>query len=410
MFFKLVKNMLSDETIVKLKKITFSYKKKCMLKKVSHIKAVDLKKYSMGINLLGDIRSETGLGQSMRILARMIKEAEIPFVIKQINSPGRLMQNVSEWDEKINENVIYSINLIHINPNIWLEGYLNIDSTILDYRYNIGFWLWELENFPKEWVAFINAVDEIWTPSEFISNSIRKRTSKPVTTVPYSISTNIHHMYNRDYFNISKQQFLFLIMYDLQSNSERKNPQGAIKAFMKAFDPEERNIGLVLKVSHLKCGKELNRIKEQLKGYSNVYYIEKNLSRDEVESLINAVDVLVSLHRAEGFGLPLAEAMCLGTPVVATNWSANTEFMDVDSSCLVDFSIIKLEKNIGIYKKGNRWADADINHAADYMRKLYQDKQFYEKIKRNGKEKIKNHSGIKKMKIRIDEIYEVTNV
>ena len=107
------------------------------------------------------------------------------------------------------------------------------------------------------------------------------------------------------------------------------------------------------------------------------------LTKIEVNSLLRDVDVFVSLHRAEGFGLGMAEAMLNGTPCIATNWSANTEFMDEKSACMVDYQLIELTEDIGPFKAGNRWADADVAQAAEYMKRLYADKAFYDIIKNN---------------------------
>ena len=155
---------------------------------------------------------------------------------------------------------------------------------------------------------------------------------------------------------------------------------------------------------------ELDRLRAKLSGYPDIYFITDNLSRREVESLIADADVLVSLHRAEGFGLPLAEAMYLGTAVIATNWSSTTEFMDVDSACLVDYELVSLIKDIGPYRKGNRWADADVGHAAEYMRELFLDKEFYKRKVAGGEKYIKECLDLEKMSDRVrgrmEEIYK----
>lgn len=403
---RMIKKILPDSLVVMIKGLFTMHNNKRMLEKSIGIRPFDRNRYPLGVNLIGDIKAETGLGQSMRILADMLEWNSIPFAVKQIDSPGGLEHSESKWDKKISDEVLYGINLIHINPNIWAETYKNLDIELLHDRYNIAFWLWELEEFPDEWVPCIQTMDEIWTPSEFTSNSIRKKTNKPVNTFLYHIEVEMKEMYDRTYFRLPEDKFLFLVMYDLKSISERKNPGGVIQAFKKAFPPNENNVGLVVKVNHLKYGIELEKIKKELSGYENIYFIEKNLSRKEVESLIKISDVLVSLHRSEGFGLPLAEAMYMGTPVIATNWSANTEFMDEGSACLVDYRLIRLNRNIGPYKKGNVWADADIGQASEYMRKLYASREFYDKIQRNGKEKITGQVGITVIGDRIAALYK----
>lgn len=383
------KRVIPDNTIVKIKMLLNRINNRKMLQKRTVIKTYESGIYPNGINLIGDILAETGLGQSMRILAKILEEGGIPFTIKQVDSPGGLKLDDNKWKNKISEGLKYSINLIHINPNTWAENYNRFPEEILDYRYNIAYWLWELEEFPDRWADCIETVDEIWTPSEFISNCIRKKTSKAVETVPYSIQLNSNNNYLREFFKLPADKFLFLTMYDYKSIQERKNPMAVIKAYKTAFGQDESEVGLIIKINHLNQKKELEQLQQELAGYPNIYYITDNLSRKAVESLIADSDALISLHRSEGFGLPLAEAMYLGTPVVATGWSANTEFMDKDCSCLVDYKLVQIKKDIGPYEKGNYWADADINQASEYMRRLYENNQYWRQISDNGKKQIR---------------------
>ena len=204
----------------------------------------------------------------------------------------------------------------------------------------------------------------------------------------------MENLYPRKYFELPEDKFVFLVMYDFKSISERKNPKAVIRAYKNAFDQGGEGTGLVIKINHLGKKRELEQLQEEMAGYKNIYYITDNLSRKEIESLIADVDVLVSLHRSEGFGLPLAEAMYLGTPVIATGWSANVEFMENDCSCLVNYTLTEIKRNIGPYEKGNQWAEADIACASQYMKKLYYDKEYWEEISGNGKKKIRQKLNI----------------
>lgn len=379
---ELAKKMISDDVKLKIKKLASIDKNRKMLKMCKTVSAYQKGRYSQGINLIGDISAETGLGQSMRILAASLEHGNIPFCVKQVNLHGVLEHNDTEWRHKQEEQPRYSINLIHSIPETWAVDYCEMEKGILDYRYNIAFWLWELEEFPRRWLPCINTVDEIWTPSEFISESIRKKTDKPVITVPYAVEVKKEGLFSRGHFGLPEDKFLFLTMYDFISISERKNPQAVIDAYIKAFPVEDVHVGLVIKVNHAQEDKLL-ALKKKLQDYKNVYFITRNLTRKEVDSLLNSADVLVSLHRSEGFGLPVAEAMALGKPVITTNWSATTEFTDEMSACPVNYRLIELEKTIGPYEKGNFWADADTAHAAEYMQRLWTDKEYREEIGRN---------------------------
>lgn len=382
-----------------------------MMQYYRRVKPYNKGRYPMGINLIGDIKAETGLGQSMRILAKLLSESDIPYTIIQIDQSSDLKHDNNEWNAMITDKAQYAVNLIHINASDWARKYTMIDNDILDERYNIAYWLWELEEFPKEWRKCIQTVDEIWAPSEFICNSLRHCTEKMICKIPYAIDIQMPVQYTRDYFGIPDYVFLNMIMYDFISVSERKNPEGMIQAFRTAFDvsyANENRIGLVVKVNHLKKKEDLEKLKEQLQGYRYVYYITENLTRREVEALVAAADVLLSLHRSEGFGLPAAEAMYLGTVVVATNWSATTEFMSADTACLVDYSMIKLDRFCGPYRKGSRWADADITQAAQYLKRLFEDREYYEKLREKAMCRIREELSVKRMAdniaCRIDKI------
>ena len=352
-------------------------------------------RYKDGINLIGAIQGQYGLGQSCRLVAKELAASDVDFCAVEHHVSNQMNLGDHSCDEFLVDEPIYNINLFHINAHEFTISYQQLGKHIWDYRYTIAFWLWELEEFPDEWVGCIDILDEIWTPSEFVSNAIRKKTNKPVITIPYHVEAPIDEKLDRNYFGLPNGKFLYLMMYDSNSMMERKNPVGALKAFKKAFDRDNEDVGLVIKLNG-NNQEDIDYIKNFLDGYNNIYFMTERLSKIEVNSLIADVDVFVSMHRAEGFGLVMAEAMLNGTPCIATNWSANTEFMNDDVACMLDYKLIPLEKDIGPFKKGNMWADPDIDQAAEYMRKLYYDKEYYDRKKDNAKKYLdywlgKNH-------------------
>ena len=349
----------------------------------------DKEQFSFGINLIGNIRANTGLGQSCRLVAEGLKQANIPFSIYLYNELNGASTKEQEYDGRIRNELPYGINLIHINPHELGVAFHQLGENVWKHHYNIGFWLWELEEFPEEWVSCFNLFHEIWTPSEFISKALRKKTKKPVKTIPYSVTVEKDVACDRAFFQLPEDKFLYLMMYDSASVMERKNPMGVIEAFKKAFPIEDSSVGLVIKMKQYSKS-EMQKIKESLKGYQNIYFVEGDLLKSQVNALLSMVDVVVSLHRAEGFGLVMAEAMLLGTPVIATNWSANTEFMNKNCACMVDVTLIPLEKDYGPFKRGQRWAEPNITQAAEYMKLLFQDKQKYETFSKNGKEYVES--------------------
>ncbi len=365
--------------------------------------------YRQGINVIGNIKAETGLGQSCRLVASALEQTGEPMNIYQYTQLGTQKTGDRSWEDKINDTLPYDINLIHINPHELGITYLQMDKSAWDFRYNIAFWLWELEEFPDEWTPCFHCLDEIWAPSEFICRAIRKKTSLPVHCMPYHVEAVIHKESGREDFGLPADRFLFLMMYDHSSIMERKNPLGVLKAFKQAFDCENSQVGLVIKINN-PTKEDDEKIKAILEGYTNIYLIKETLDRDAINSLTKCVDVVVSLHRAEGFGLVLAEAMLLGTPTIATNWSSNTEFMNAEVGCMVDYRLVTIEKDMPPFRAGNRWADPDLEQAAEYMVKLYQDPRFYrelaEKAKRHATETLSMERAAACMGRRLKEIRE----
>lgn len=349
------------------------------------IEPFNRRKYPDGINLIGNIKAETGLGQSCRLLADELQATGIPYSIYQYNQLGSMAESeYPQYESKISDELPYNINLIHINPHELGLAFQQSHDKIWNGRYNIGFWLWELEDFPEEWLPCFHCLNEVWTPSGFITSCIQKNTNLPVVTIPYHISLKIPEKGKsecRKEFNLPEDQFLFLMMYDRTSMTERKNPKAAIEAFKAAFSEKDK-AGLVIKINN-PTDQEISAIRSMIPENMNVHFITKTLERQMVNELIYCVDTVVSLHRAEGFGLVLAEAMYLGTPTIATNWSSNTEFMTEETACMVDAKLVSLKEDFGSFKKGSRWADPDVRQAAEYMRKLYEDKAYRESISQN---------------------------
>ncbi len=366
-------------------------------------------RYKRGVNLIGNIKAETGLGQSCRLVASALEHTKVPLSVYQYAQLGTQKTGDTSWDEKIRNRLPYDINLIHINPHELGITYLQMDKSTWDYRYNIAYWLWELEEFPDEWTPCFHCLDEIWAPSEFICGAIRKKTDLPVKCMPYHVNAPIHRKYSRTDFRLPEDKFLFLMIYDHSSGMERKNPLGVLKAFKRAFKKENENVGLVIKINN-PTKEDETRIAAFLEGYINVYLIKETLNRDQINSLTKCADVVVSLHRAEGFGLVLAEAMLLGTPAIATNWSSNTEFMNDQVACMVDYKMTVIEKDMPPFKAGNRWADPDVLQAAGYMRKLYEDREFYQELSEKAKIHAQEVLGMERaaglIRKRLKEIYK----
>lgn len=370
--------------------------KRMLLKKAFPIeKATSTHSYvtgTRGVNLLGYSRAEMGIGESCRIAANNLEAAHIPFGILNFTGTNSARMEDLSWVHKEITGPNYNINLLHVNAEQMTEIYAQYGNTLFQNRYTIGYWHWELPDFPDEWLEGFSLVDEVWVPSTFVADSIALKSPVPVVKIPHSIDVKIKEPRNRTYFHLPEDAFLFLSMYDVKSYQERKNPKAVVEAFKAAFRPDDASVGLVLKVNSYRSGTaELRALDSLIEDYQNIYLITDTISRNDINALLNVTDCFVSLHRSEGFGLGLAEAMFLGKPVIGTNWSSNTDFMNISNSCPVDYRLIRVGDDFGPYKAYQHWADPDVEQAALYMKRLTADKEFYHRIALAGQRNIKEN-------------------
>ncbi len=323
-----------------------------------------------GINLLGFFQSEKGMGEHCRATARSLQAVNVPFALNNWVDPGSANVDTTFYD--FNSDNPYPVNLIHLNASDApyfareMPGYLQG-------RYNIGYWNWELEWFPEAWRGSFQYFDEIWAPSTFTRDSIARVSPIPVHTMPIAIPTAPTGSANRARFRLPPHAFLFLFAFDFHSFFARKNPLAVVEAFRRAF-PTRRDVVLVLKLVHWESvPMDFAEVLTACRGQPNIRILREVLSRGEMYDLLRLCDAYVGLHRSEGFGLPLAEAMALGKPVIATDYSANVDFMNESNSYPVRYRMVAIEKDHGPYRKGAEWADPNVDHAAEQMRRVVEE-------------------------------------
>jgi glycosyltransferase involved in cell wall biosynthesis len=167
--------------------------------------------------------------------------------------------------------------------------------------------------------------------------------------------------------------FLFLFVFDYLSTVQRKNPVGLVEAFKRAFAPGDGPQLLIKTINGPLRPLSEEEVLWAVDGREDIHVIDRSLSTDELNGLMAACDCYVSLHRAEGFGLTLAEAMALGKPAIATRYSGNVDFMNDENSYLVDFEIGRVGPECEIYPPEGEWAEPSVEHAAELMRRVYED-------------------------------------
>lgn len=324
----------------------------------------------VGINLFGFLTAGLGLGEAARSTIRGAHAVGLPVSLFDIRLESHPVDaSLSVESAKTFE---HGINLFHFNPDsIGLLLKEPLKTAYLRAHYNIGFWFWETTRLPDQWALSAGLFDEIWVASSFCESTVLGQISKPVTRIPLNVASPEPDPFcGRKHLGLPEKGFLFLTLLDCYSTLERKNPTGVLHAFEKAFEKDTADVFLIVKVINRERNHDFEKVLELIARNKHVIMIDTFLNRSQLYSLISEVDCLVSLHRAEGFGLPIVEAMSMAKPVIATAWSANLDFQTAENSFLIPYDMTVLDSHAPPYPKGTSWADPDIEEAANVMSNL----------------------------------------
>ena len=261
--------------------------------------------------------------------------------------------------------------ILHANAPEVLTALATIGRRRTRHRKLIGFWAWELPTFPLGWDACAELLHEIWVPSHFVRLSLAGHCGLPVKVIPHPIFPPVAGPSPRHHWGWPEDEFVVLTMFDMRSSFQRKNPVGAVRAFLQAFGDSPR-VRLVIKVGNAAAfPNSFEQLRQEIGSARNIQVLTEVYSQDRMVDLIAAADVVLSLHRAEGFGLTLAEAMALGKPVVATAWSGNMDFMSPEIGTLVRYKLQVVRDPHGPYAYPDaKWAEPDIDDASRLLRQL----------------------------------------
>lgn len=340
--------------------------RRSFFREVTGVEPVEL---PMGVNIAGYFRAELGVGEAARGYVHVIRKLGYATSLYDFSDTAPSRKQDTTFGEFTRDNP-FGINLVCVNADQVEVFAAHATENFFQDRYNIGLWAWELPDFPSEWAACAERFDELWTASNFIRASLEKAVATPVYTIPHVVEIGPVKPLGKSHFGLREGEFCFLFSFDFNSTFERKNPLAAVAAFKRAFRPEEP-VCLVLKCinEHL-APDDFERLKAAVQG-ANIRIFNGYLSREEKHALTQACDAYVSLHRSEGFGLTIAEAMYFGKPVIATGWSGNMDFMTPANSYPVDVTPTVIRETVHVYRAGNVWAEPNVEHAARLMREVY---------------------------------------
>lgn len=330
-----------------------------------------------GVNILGYLRGQFGLAESARMYSRALIDAGYPVALFDvaIDLPHGLDDR--SVDAHIGEQTPHPTSILFVNPDYLEPALAHIGQERLRGQRLIACWFWELQDIPHDWLPAIERVDEIMVASEFVKQAFERVTDKPVFRVPLPLSPVPDSGLKRGDFGLSEEAFIFLCTFDFNSWVDRKNPFAAIEAFRRAFADGREDVQLLIKSSNgYRHPDKFLRLLAASAQDPRIVVRDEVIDRAHVHALQRCADVYVSLHRAEGFGLGLAECMAMGKPVIATGWSGNVDFMDESNSCLVGYRLVPVGEGEYPHPDGALWAEADVEQAARHMRRLADDRAF----------------------------------
>ena len=331
----------------------------------------------LAVNVIGFLDDALGLAQAARLYIAAFSAADVPVATTAVTpddevSPGEggTTRRGNRPHEQMRTPFEPTFNLACLSGDHLVKLARSRGGDVLARRPTIGQWAWETDVLPSSWFPAFQHLEEIWVFSSFVAENLGRLAPVPVVVIPMAVTppdpSGVELPIARD------DRFTFLFTFDFLSTLRRKNAFGLIEAFAGAFAPDE-GPRLLLKTlnGHLRPDVE-EELRRRIADRPDIELIDTYLEPAQNAALLARADCYVSLHRSEGFGLSLAESMALGTPVIATGYSGNVDFMTSHNSYLVDWSATHVGPGCEIYPAEGIWAEPNLDQAADLMRRVWQ--------------------------------------
>ncbi|WP_285164761.1 glycosyltransferase [Shewanella goraebulensis] len=328
---------------------------------------------TFGVNIVGYANSATGLGEDLRNLCLLFDENRIPYSVISLPHSADNSSTQRQFKPFKSGRLVYPITLFCISPLAVSEVKEYYDGALFNSIYNVGILPWELPLWPKDSALELSCFDELWGVSEFCTQAF-KGVVENVMTIPSIIDSSA--LVTAEQSSVSHQSalhkpvFRFLSIFDANSYLNRKNPISTIKAFLSVFKQNE-NVELVFKVNAVeRAEKQWQEVELLCRGHNNIKFIFGIISTQNMMRLYQGCDCYISLHRSEGLGRPIAEAMLHEKVVIATNWSGSSDILNTEVGFPVDYKLVALSEEDYPHAEYCQWAEPSIDHAAFLMKQV----------------------------------------
>ena len=331
-----------------------------------------------GLTIVGYPFQPTGMAEHARSTFRAFQAAGVTPRLLDVADANRGFDPDLERDfaPHLVATLGEGVNLFGVNGDEAERVIEKVGEAAFSRGYNIAYPAWELARYPKAWARVLDRFDEIWAPSTFVREALQAAVSKPVHCMPLPVDLRLSSFLGRRHFGIPEEAFVAVFFFDFASYADRKNPGAVLEAFERlAMRRPDADIHCVIKSRGGRDAEEAQTtLEDRLAALgSRAQAIYGDLSDNEIKNLVRVSDVFVSLHRSEGFGRGMAEAMALGRPAIATGYSGNLDFMPPGVGLLVDFELVPVAPGAYPHGDGQVWADASAEHASRLMEQLLDD-------------------------------------
>jgi len=342
-----------------------------------------------GVNLIGHAFDVFGIGEDIRMAARSLQAVDVPCCVIDHPAGNGAARTDRSLECLLHDGARggpYAFNLICMAAPVQARWLLEQDFTALRERYTLVSWPWETELWPEAWAPLLEVADELWPSSQFTARALLPHSGahRPLRWMPMAaeipnrveVTAPEQRLATRQSHGLPAEAVIFAYGFDFNSTATRKNPMGVLEAFQRAFplgqsDDLTARVALMIKTFPPRRAKpDYQWLQARVAEDPRIHLVVGHLDRDELVRLYGCCDVFVSLHRSEGFGRGLAEALQLGLDVIATDFGGNTDFCTGPLAHPVHFRRVPIPRGAYPCADGHHWAEPDLDHAVSLIRQV----------------------------------------